>query len=102
MQAARIQLAATVCRLRQPNPAKTTADHEGIAESMTRFTLNDRTYELESLPEPAKALIQKIRYAQSEITRIQVTIDHLNRMQCNAYEALCDMLKPTNPKTPPA
>jgi hypothetical protein len=67
---------------------------------MPRITINHQTYAVASLPEPAKVLIQKIRYAQSEISRIQVTIDHLNRMQCNAYEALCQMLPAADPEEP--
>ncbi len=68
---------------------------------MPRITLNQQSFDLNDLPPAAKALVQRMRYAQSEIARLQAIQNHLNTLQCNAYEALCDLLQPTAPEDPP-
>ena len=68
---------------------------------MTRITLDHQTFELDALPPAAKVLIRRMRYAQSEIARLQVIQDHLNTLQCNAYQSLCDLLQTANTEDPP-
>lgn len=68
---------------------------------MPRITLDQQTFELDGLPPAAQALIQRMRYAQSEIARLQVIQNHLNTLQCNAYEALCQMLQTATSEDPP-
>ena len=68
---------------------------------MTRFTLDNQTFDLNDLPEAARVQVRKLRYAQSEIARLQVIQDHLNTLQCNAYEKLCQILQDAKQKDPP-
>ena len=64
---------------------------------MPRITLNHQTFEVETLPDQAKVLIKRMRYAQSEIARLKMLQDQLNHVQCRAYEDLCAMLQSDPP-----
>ena len=68
---------------------------------MTRITLDQHTFDLADLPPAALELVRRMRYAQSEIARLQVIQNHLNTLQCNAYQALCDLLQTATPEDPP-
>ena len=69
--------------------------------SMNKIIIDQHAYDLDTLPAEARAHIESLRYVDAEIARLQVIQDHLNTLQCNAYQSLCDLLQTANTEDPP-
>lgn len=64
---------------------------------MTQVNINNKSYELESLPENVKAQLASVRYADSEIQRLQAQLAAMQTARNAYYMALTEILANEDP-----